>query len=463
MKLHYVLFIPVILIVQACGGGSSDVNETLTIVGRGGPSQPIGQSGVDFREFRLGAGVVQMRPIADRPLRNGTDENPISSVVDDVDFIKIVADYIGIPYEEFSKNAEIPANNPWAVVARRLASEALATERPLLLQLGFVRGSMVGRAVDDDGELLVDLTWAPSCLDLSLTENSEIGDAYINYAMWMVREFKPAYVVSFAEANIFFTECGGASPAWDAIVDIQQRAYDAIKMFDPTIVVFASFNLEALYGETLDGWDEEQYQALSKMEYDSFAMASYPFGVRLDDGSFVTPYDLPSDYLSRVLTLHPDEKRLSIVETGWNNESIAAGDENICFENFPYSDHTFVRDFLEFTLNSAISNQMLLLTWFSSIDVLPPNVISTCYVHTDSTDPDNDACNNDFWCQAVNQAKNTVAIPGAQALFSEVVLKAFGTMGLREYDGASRNLLLDRWREVLALPLQDVTIADQGG
>jgi uncharacterized protein YmfQ (DUF2313 family) len=95
--------------------------------------------------------------------------------------------------------------------------------------------------------------------------------------------------------------------------------------------------------------------------------------------------------------------------------------------------------------------------------VLPPNVISTCYVRTDSTDPDNDACNNDFWCQAVNQAKNTVAIPGAQALFSEVVLKAFGTMGLREYDGASRNLLLDRWREVLALPLQDVTIADQGG
>ncbi|MDZ7784554.1 MAG: hypothetical protein U5K56_16985 [Halioglobus sp.] len=59
---------------------------------------------------------------------------------------------------------------------------------------------------------------------------------------------------------------------------------------------------------------------------------------------------------------------------------------------------------------------------------------------------ENDACQGDFWCQAVNRAKNTVSIPGAPVLFSEVVLKAFGAMGLLDYDGNSRNLSLDLWR-----------------
>jgi hypothetical protein len=396
-----------------------------------------------------------MRPIENRPLSNGTPENPINSIANDVDYIKIVADYFGIPYEEFSKSTEMPEGHPWTAVARQLAAEAQATERPILLQLGFGRQGMVGRAVDDDGELKVDLTWAPTCFDLSLPENTVIGDAYVNYAVWMVREFKPAYVVNFAEANIFYSECGGAGPAWDALVETQRRAYDAIKNFDPTIIVFASFNLEGLYGDTLDGWNEDQYQALAAMQYDTFAMATYPFGLRLEDGSFVTPYDLPSDYLSRVFTFHPDEKRLSIVETGWNNVSISAGDPDNCFENFPYSDQTLAADYLEFVLNSAVVNQFFLLTWFSSIDVLPQNVVGTCYVRTDGTDPENDACNQDFWCLAVNQAKNIATIPGSESIFSEVVLKAFGTMGLREYDGSSRSVIFDRWRQMLALPLQD--------
>jgi hypothetical protein len=309
--------------------------------------------------------------------------------------------------------------------------------------------------------LRVDLTWAPSCYDLSAADAAKVGDAYVNYAMWMVREFKPAYVVNFAEANIFYANCGGAGEAWDALAAIQSRAYDAIKEIDPTIIVVASFNLEALYGDALDGWIEDQYQAMSQMKYDSFAMASYPFGVRNEEGVFATPYDLPADYFSRVLNFHPDEKRLSIVETGWNNLSIAAGDENTCYENFPYSDETFALDYLEFLMNSAISHQFLLLTWFSSIDVLPKDVVGTCYVSTDSTDPENDACDQDFWCLAVNQAKNTVSIPGEASLFSEIVLKAFGTMGLKEYDGTERGLLLQRWREMLALPLQDATVDDR--
>ena len=461
MKYHTALLIPVFLVIHACGGGSTDINETITVKGQGGQtSQPTGQAGVDFREFRMGAGVVQMLPVEDRPLRNGNADYPIASIAEDVDFVKIVADYIGIPYKEFSKSSEIPENHAWTKVARKLIADVRTADRPVLLQLGFARDSMVGQAVDDGGKLKVDLTWAPSCYDLSQPDTAGIGDAYVNYTSWMVREFQPAYVVNYAEANIFYANCGGATPAWDAMVAIQRRAYDAIKAIDPTIIVFASFNLEALYGDTLDGWNEEQYQSISMMEYDTFAMASYPFGIRNKDGVFATPYDLPADYFSRVLGFHPDEKRLSIVETGWNNVSISVGDENQCFRDFPYSDQSFAADYYEFVLNSAVSNQFFLLAWFSSLDVLPKNVVDTCYVRTDGSDPENDACMDDFWCLAVNQAKNTVAIPGATALFSEVVLKAFGTMGFKEYDGTSRSVLLDRWRQILALPLRDDTVSD---
>jgi len=403
----------------------------------------------------MAASAVQTLPIENRPLRNGHADFPLTSLRDELDLLKIVADYLGIPYDLFAASEEPPADHPWTIAVEQLIARAQAVERPLILQLGFARRSMVGSAVlDEEGELFVDLTWAPSCFDFTSPEAAGIGDAYVNYAAWMAGALQPAYIVSFSEANLYYAECGGATASWEALVDIQRRAYDAIKAAAPDASVFASFNLEALYGDTLDGWDETQYQALSTMAYDTFAMASYPFGITGEDGTFVTPYDLPSDYLSRVLIHHPEEKRLSMAETGWNNVSIAVGDEETCFENFPYSETRFAADYLEFVINTAYEAEFDFLSWFSFRDVLPANVMGTCYVRTDSTDPENDACLQDYWCQAINQAKNTVLIPGAPALFSEVIQKAFGAMGLLEYDGTSRSLLLDRWREVLAQPLQ---------
>ncbi|MDZ7784555.1 MAG: hypothetical protein U5K56_16990 [Halioglobus sp.] len=52
---------------------------------------------------------------------------------------------------------------------------------------------MVGDAIlDEEGELLADSTWAPSCFDFSTPEGEEIGDAYVNYAAWMAEVFQPA-------------------------------------------------------------------------------------------------------------------------------------------------------------------------------------------------------------------------------------------------------------------------------
>lgn len=446
----------------ACGGGGSvDVSETITFEGGGGgPSQPAPpvepprNPGEDFRVFRMGAGAVQFLPVENRPLRNGNEDFTIASVNADLDVITIVADYIGIPFDLFADGMDIPEDHPWTIEARKLIARAQGAEKPLLLQLGLVRRAMVGRAIVVDGELEVDLTWAPSCFDFSQPPALAAGEAYIHYATWLSRELQPLYVVNFSEANLYYTNCGGAGEAWDNLVDIQRRAYDSIKEVVPGAIVFSSVALEALYEDTLDGWDEEQYQDITRMAYDTFAMAAYPFGTRKEGGAFVTPYDLPTDYFSRVRDRHPEEKRLSISETGWNNVSLAVGDEEVCLDGFPYSEGMFVVDYLDFVINSAHELEFDLLNWFSFRDTLPAEVVSTCYPRTDGTDIEGDACMGDFFCQAVNQAKNVVDIPGQSEVFSEVVLKAFGAMGLKEYDGDSRDMLFDPWRKNFELPLE---------
>lgn len=459
----------VVAVITGCGGsGGASVNETIIVkVGPTPPPEPVPEPepepepepvlepGVDFRTFLLSSTSVQMLPVEDNPFQNGHFYFPIDTVTDEVDVLTVVTDYFGIPYEIFAEGAEVPESHPWTIEILKLIERAQASGQPLMLQLGLVREGMVGRAVDDDGELKVDLTWAPVCYDFSLPETVEIGDAYVNYAKWMASHFKPTHVVNFTEANLYYAECGRAGPAWDNLVAIQRRAYDAIKEVVPEATVFASFHLETLYDKRLDGWDEEQFQDITKMNSDVFGMATYPFGLRKEDGQFLTPYDLPADYLSRVRTQHPEMERLLISETGWNSASIAVGDPDECIENLPYSDHTFAADYLEFVFNAAYNEKFELVNWFSFRDSIPEFVLSTCFARSDFTDPDDDACMGDFWCRAINFAKDTVDIPGTPQLFSEVLQKAFGAMGLREYDGTPKPMMMDRWLKEFNLPVDD--------
>lgn len=455
--------------LAACGGGGGSVSLTETVQrpgGSGGPSTPAPPAqptppaepprvaGEDFRVFRMSATPVQFLPIENRPLRNGNEDFLISDVDEDLDVVAIVADYIGVPFDLFAQGMDIPEDHPWTIVARQLIDRVQMSNLPVLLQLGLVRRAAVGRAEVVDGELDVNLLWAPSCFDFTSPEAEEIGVAYINYAAWMAREFQPLYVVNFAEANLYYTNCERSTPSWDKLVEIQNEAYDRIKEEVPDAIVFASTSIEGLYNDTLNGWDEEQYQDVIRMKNDIFAMASYPFGNRLEDGTFVTPYDLPGDYFSRVKDRHPEVQRLGIAETGWNSASLFAGDEEFCAENFPYSEEQFALDFATFVINSAHSLDFDLVNWFSFRDTLPAEVVSNCFPRVDGTDPENDACMGDFFCQAVNQAKNVVNIPGQDEIFSEVVLKAFGTMGLKEYTGDSRDLLFRLWRDTYELPLE---------
>jgi hypothetical protein len=75
--------------------------------------------------------------------------------------------------------------------------------------------------------------------------------------------------------------------------------------------------------------------------------------------------------------------------------------------------------------------------------------MGTCYPN--GTPPSFPECNGDVWCVAVNQTRANPPA-GSSPAFVELVFKAFGSMGIRAYDGTPKAGLSDIWQRFLALP-----------
>lgn len=406
------------------------------------------------RPFKMATTAVQMLPLTHPPYRNSHPGFPFSEVAADADMITLWPEYLGIPYDIFMQGPTIDPNHAWAVAMTQMATDANAAGKPLLLELGFVRTGMVSWSYDVEGELSIVDGWAPVCFDFTTPEGAQLGDAFVNYAVWMAQTFQPAYLVNFIEANLYYHDCYGPTASWDALVAIQRRAYDAIKAVAPDLPVFPSIKLESLYGQQHDGFIEEEYQATTAFKRDFYGISVYPFGIYMpEEGRLGSPYDLPLDYLVRVMLRHPEEKPLAIAETGWNNAPISLGDTNNCIQNFPYSETSWVRDYMNFVFASAHYGQFEFVNWWSMRDSMSAQAQSTCFVRDAVPYA---ACGGEPWCMVMNYVKD-YTFEGGTPLFSELVQKAFGSFGLRTYGGAERPLLMQRWRQEQALPLQPAT------
>jgi len=403
------------------------------------------------RPFLMASTGVQMVPLSPVPYKNGHAGFPLEEVAADVDLLTLWPEYLGIPYDVFALGPHIDPAHPWAVKMLQMAAEAESTGKPILLQLGFVRTGMVAWAYDVNGELTVVDGWGGVCFDFTSPEAAVVADGFVNYAVWMAQTFQPAYLVNFIEANLYYHDCGGQSASWDALVVIQNRTYDAVKQVNSALPVFPSIKLESLYGHQLDGWIEHEYQAVTALRRDLFAVSVYPFGVFVPgEGRLANPYDLPIDYLVRVMLRHPEEK-LAIAETGWNNASISIGDTDQCIQNFPYSEESWVRDYLSFVFGSAHYGEFEFVNWWSMRDSMSHIAQQTCYVRDALPYP---ACGSDPWCLVMNYVKD-FTFEGGSPLFSELVQKAFGSFGLKTYDGVERTAIMADWRAQRALPIVD--------
>jgi hypothetical protein len=318
-----------------------------------------------------------------------------------------------------------------------------------MVELVLIRDFPVAKAVNNNGTLEQQPGWAPTCMDFTSSQYSTVATAYINYVNWVAQAFSPKYLVIMIENNLYYVHCGGSTASWQALVNIERSAYDAVKEQFPSMIVFPSFKLEDLYDQTLTGFDQTEYNALANLKRDRLGIATYPFGVQLSYG-FANPYELPSDYLTRVRDLNPSEPPMVITETGWNSTSLAILYNSACYTNLIYSDPSFEAAYSQFLIYSGYVGNFEAITWWSDRDLISGSVMNTC--PSQATPPAYPECGGDTWCIAVNNARNS-ALPGWTSAFAELAFKAFGTMGLRNYDGSPKSGELDFWNMFLALPV----------
>src|SRR3974390_99224 len=405
-------------------------------------------SGQTSRPFSMSSTGIQAYPNQTSIYQNALANFP--AVLSDADVLTIFPEYLGIPFDSFATSANPSPTDPWTVQMTALANAAVATGRPLMMEIVLTRDFPVSKAVNNNGTLQLQTNWAPTCMDFTSSQFASVGTAYVNYADWIAKTFAPKYLVLMIENNLYYVLCGGDTPSWQAFVNIERNAYDSLKAQFPSMLVFPSFKLEDLYDQTLTGFDSAEYVAMANLKRDRFGIATYPFGVQVTPGDFANPYQLPSDYLLRVRDRYPAEFPVVITETGWNSSSIAISYNSACYANLVYSDPSFEAAYMDLLIYSGYVGNFDLISWWSDRDLIVSSYSNACVVQ--ATPPSFPECNADPWCIAINNAR-AQAPNGWSPAFAELAFKVFGTMGLRDYNGNAKPNTLSIWNTFLALPL----------
>jgi len=244
------------------------------------------------------------------------------------------------------------------------------------------------------------------------------------------------------EIDKAYTACGRGA-TWDGLVELERRAYDAAKAAKPDAIVYFSANAEDRYKQSLTGFDSGLYGALANLKRDRFGLSTYPSGVKRPDGRGAMPNDLPSDYFTRVRKMNPAEAPVVIAETGWNSRDLKVGPGGACVV-VADSNEVVQDDYLWVLLQSAETQGIELVTWWSHRDLLPEAVMESCYPL--APPPTFSGCANDSWCLGVNIYRR---IAPTNPAFGDVVFKGFGSMGLFDREGRSK-AGASRWRATTA-------------
>lgn len=143
-------------------------------------------------------------------------------------------------------------------------------------------------------------------------ENPDVRSAYTNFALYILREYHPAYLGLASEINTYANEFPDDYPHY---LSLYNEVYDQIKAEAPQTQVFVSFQWDEMNNlfQVLNR-DKEPYEVDWEQfdEYgdrlDLWAISSYPFAVFDPADSF------PEDYYSRLL--EKTDKPIAIAECG---------------------------------------------------------------------------------------------------------------------------------------------------
>jgi hypothetical protein len=405
----------------ACGGGSHDATPDSATA----PDAGVADAAPDAAPppLQLAAGGVQL--LVTSPI--GLAITP-ANLAADVDVIEIHQEIYGTPWAEFGSNTTLPA--AWVTQMTSIAQAAQATGKPIFLSItpfSGGRNSLAPQSVDDNGNVTT-TPYGSACYDFSTaTDAAKNTLAYTRYVDWMIDEFHPTWLNVAIEINLYFENCGSTTGA----IQISNAAYQAAHAHQADLIVFPSIQIEHLYGvsgpctTSQDECFDTNYQQISGLMRDRFAMSSYP--IPLAVGLTGSAADLPSDWFTRGAARGGE--RALIAETGMDSTAVviaAGGSGSDCTTEFTETE-TAEAAYVSRVLGDAAAAHFDLVNWWSDRDLVVDDLMTACPCTFDST-----------WC-AVQNAFRGSGSDAAQAA-GELDLKAFGTMGLRDYAGNEKPL-----------------------
>ena len=346
----------------------------------------------------------------------------------DSDVVEIHQEFYGVPWDEFLAHQPPPA--AWVAIMDDIAASARATGKPVFLSVSMLDGGRSSLAaktvVDGSGDVSATDGWAASCYDFATaSDGAATEQAYLDYVSWMIDEFQPRWLNFAIEVNLFDEICPSAFPG---LVAVANATYAAAKAKQASIVAFPSFQIDHLYGVatgSCGGADQAacfdaNYADVVPMMRDRFAMSTYA----VLGGEF-SAATLPADWFSRGAA-RAHEREL-IAETGTNSSAIVIDDPNAGCQTLLPATEDDEAAYLARVLADASAQQMELVNWWSDRDLVDARLMTDCPCSFDAT-----------WCAVLDAFRGD---DPATEDTGELALKAFGTMGLRAYDGTPKPLL----------------------
>lgn len=421
----HLLFISVFLaffsmVSYTCGsGGSTGGSNSST------PDNDNGSGGTT-RAFMMGTTPFFMTPTE---FPNWRFEN-----LDDKDLLSLHADdFLGVPWVEFRDGLPRPAawENKWTT----LANNASATDKTLYLAVSPLGGrKTLTPRVRADGS--TESNWAPvdvnGCYPFATEADAEgYKTAYINYLTYLINLVQPKYLSPAVEINILFTQCPAQKAAWIAwYTDV----HNAIKSAFPALTIFPTFQMEHMYGisdaqAACTGgvsfaacFDQRLTEALT-IPGDRIAFSTYPILWKyLSDYGFSYPTNTYAEVKKAT------SRKIWISETGWMAvkmlQSYQHGTVGTCGPDFfpaNFANDTEHANYLAWLLGEAQTHGFEVVIWWLNRDYLDSATAATCP------------------CSGINDTCTLADLfYSAGGDTDERLLRMFGNMALRYYDGSPR-------------------------
>ncbi len=356
--------------------------------------------------------------------------------LNDKDLLSIHADdFWGVPWDQCNAaGCSLPAS--WAAKWATLANAARATRKTMYLAVSPLGArKTLAAKLDANGNKIEN--WAPvdgnGCYDFANDANAaNYKAAYVSYVKYLINLIGPRYVSPAIEMNIPFSQCPSQKSAWIAWY---RDVHNALKTAHPSIKMFATFQMEHMYGISdaqaacapgtapAACFDQRLAEALA-IPGDRIAFSSYPIGwkYRADYS-----YSYPTDTFVRVKAA--TTRKIWIAETGWAAvkvlQSYPHGFSGVCgFDLFPetIANNMEQEGYLRWLLGEAQARGFEAVIWWLNRDYLDGAVAATCPCDPMTSDT----------CVLTDTFYRAGGVTG------ETLLRIFGNMALRHYDGSPR-------------------------